>query len=632
MPHLASLITDLALILTVAAFVTVVCKMLRQPVVLGYIVAGVLVAPQFKSLPSVSGLEDLRVWAELGVIFLLFGLGLEFSFRKLLRVGAAAAVTATVEVVVMMGLGFLAGRLLGWTLLESLFLGGVLSISSTTIILRAFEELGLKSRNFTSLVFGVLVVEDLVAILLLVLLSTVAVSQQFQGGDLLWAAGKLGFFLILWFLGGILLIPPLLRRFAQHLNNETLLVVSLALCLGMVWLAHLVGFSPALGAFVMGSILAETRVRERIEHLLAPIRDLFAAVFFVSVGLMVDLSALAEYAGPVAILSVITVVGKVLSTSVGALIAGRPPRTALQSGMSLAQIGEFSFIIAALGLSLKVVGPQLYPIAVSVSVVTTFLTPYLIRAADPLFDFLWKRAPRHLRQNIERYGAATQRLGMAATNAGESGVFRKLKRAIDTFAAIFLKDPAAAPQAKTSAPPLAPWDAHIAEFTVPPAGDSLGRSLRELAIRERFGVNIALIDRGGRRLPAPGRDERIFPHDLLQVIGNDEQLARFEKFLYPSLKAEKDWSEDEYGLEQLALTGAPAAKLIGKTIRHSGLRESTNGLVVGIERRGVRILNPDSDTTFEADDLLWLVGDRALIRALRESSSESRESDTTVHR
>ncbi len=323
MIHLPALIQDLALILIVAALMTLICRALKQPVVLGYILAGFLVGSHFPMVPTVADPEAVKVWAEIGVIFLLFALGLEFSFKKLARVGGSASVTAIIEVLGMVAIGYGVGRAFGWAKMDSLFLGGILAISSTTIIIRAFEELGLKSRGFVKLVFGVLIIEDLVAILLMVVLSTVAVSQTFSGVEMGMAALKLAFFLTLWFVMGIFLIPTFLKRARRWMQAETLLVVSLGLCFAMVVFATKVGFSPALGAFIMGSILAETAEGERIEHLINPVKDLFAAIFFVSVGMLIEPEILLNYAFPIAVITLVTICGKFLTTTAGALVSGQ---------------------------------------------------------------------------------------------------------------------------------------------------------------------------------------------------------------------------------------------------------------------------------------------------------------------
>jgi CPA2 family monovalent cation:H+ antiporter-2 len=321
MLHLPVLITDLGLILAAAGVTTLLFKKINQPLVLGYILAGLLVGPHIHFFPTVTDSESVHIWAEIGVIFLLFSLGLEFSFKKLVKVGGSASITAIVEVFFMLLIGFIAGKMMGWATMDCIFLGGILSVSSTTIIIRAFEELGVKHKKFAGLVFGVLIVEDLVAILLLVLLSTLAVSRQFAGMEMVFSILKLCFFLVLWFIGGIFLVPTFLKATKKLMNDETMLIVSLALCLLMVMLAVKVGFSPALGAFIMGSVLAETTQAEKIEHLTKSVKDLFAAVFFVSVGMLIDPGILVTYAVPILIITLATITGKFLSSGMGALVS-----------------------------------------------------------------------------------------------------------------------------------------------------------------------------------------------------------------------------------------------------------------------------------------------------------------------
>ncbi|MFN8943973.1 MAG: cation:proton antiporter [Pseudobdellovibrionaceae bacterium] len=408
MLHLPDLIRDLAIILVTASIVVLVFKKLKQPVVLGYLVAGFLVGPHFDLFPTVKETKNIQTWAEIGVIFMLFGLGLEFSFKKLFKVGKSAAITASFEVLFMLGVGFILGQSFGFNKMDSLFLGGILSISSTTIIVRAFDEMGLKARSFVSLVFGVLIVEDLIAILLLVVLSSVAVTQTFSGEALVFSSLKLIFFLIIWFILGIYFLPTLLNRARNVLTDETVLVVAIGLCLMMVLIASQVGFSPALGAFVMGSLFAETREGRRIEDLILPIKDLFSAVFFVSVGMLIDFSVVKEHAGIILIVTLVTVFGKFLSSTLGALLAGVNVRNSVQAGLSLAQIGEFSFIIATLGLTLKVTSDFLYPLAVVVSAVTTLLTPYLIRSSTLVAQFIENRIPANARARMTLYQNAMQ--------------------------------------------------------------------------------------------------------------------------------------------------------------------------------------------------------------------------------
>ena len=403
MQHLPSMITDLALILGTAGLVTLVFKRLNQPIVLGYLVAGFLVGPKTSLFPTVVEGESIQLWAEIGVIFLLFALGLEFSFKKLFRVGGSAGFTALFEISFMILAGYVTGRILGWSTMDSLFLGGILSISSTSIIVRTLEEQGLKNLKFVSMVFGVLVIEDLVAVLLMVLLSTVALTQNFAGTQMLAAVIKLAFFLSIWFVAGIFLIPSFLKKAHNLLTEETVLVVSIGLCLMMVVFATNVGFSSALGAFLMGSILAETIEGERIHHLVGPIKNLFSAVFFISVGMMIDPIVITQHWWEVLLLSGIVIVGKTVAVTVGSVLSGENVKGSVQSGMTLSQIGEFSFIIATLGLSLNVISEKLYPLAVAVSVVTAFTTPYMIQFSEKAYGLLERALPKKMLAVLDRY-------------------------------------------------------------------------------------------------------------------------------------------------------------------------------------------------------------------------------------
>lgn len=408
MGHLPKLIEDLALILIVAAFVVLIFRKIKQPLVLGYIIAGFLVSPNFKIFPSIADSENIKTLAEIGVIFLLFSLGLEFSFKKLMNVGGSASVTAFIEIIFITVAGYFTGKLLGWSTMDSMFLGGMLASSSTTIIIRAFDELGVKTKNFAKTVFGVLVVEDIVVILLMVLLSTIAVTKEFEGIQILFTVAKLLFFLGLWFLLGIFLLPTFLKKIKHLVDEEILLILSIGLCLGMVLLATNVGFSAELGAFVMGSIIAETTLAEKVEHTLKPVKDLFGAVFFVSVGMMINYDAMITYAWPILIVTLLTLFGKMVSSTLGALISGQPLKQSVQVGMSMAQIGEFAFIVATLGLSLGVISDFLFPVAVGVSAITTFTTPYLIKFSEPFYNWLVKVIPPKYLAKINKYSANTQ--------------------------------------------------------------------------------------------------------------------------------------------------------------------------------------------------------------------------------
>ncbi|MBS1969507.1 MAG: cation:proton antiporter [Bdellovibrionales bacterium] len=745
--HLPQIIQDLALILVVAAVVSLIFKKLKQPVVLGYLVAGMLVGPHQSWFPSVGDVSGINVWAEIGVIFLLFAIGLEFSFRKLMSVGASAGITAAFQVSVMVLLGFLAGEALGWDWMNSLFLGAVISISSTTILVKTFDELGLKGRRFVSLVVGILIFEDLAAVILMVLLSTLAISREFQGVQLLEQVSRLIFFLCLWFMVGVFVLPNLVKRIRLLLNPEAVLIISLGLCFLMVVLANKAGFSPALGAFVMGSLLAETSEGERIEHVVTSVKDLFSAIFFVSVGMLIDPRVLVDQWAIVLLLTVVLILGKVFSVTFGALISGQNLKTALQSGLSLAQIGEFSYIIAGLGVTLKVTNEVLYPLAVALSVVSTFTTPYMVRGADGIYSWVERLLPMHVRKALDTYSLLPSNGGTLKTRreylknfsikmllntviiiaiflamsqgvlpwmrdragntlttvlicigvtlllsapffwalvfsrvegysfsviwknrAARSSIlflslfrivwglillsalitqfipevfamvvillalsvfvllmYNRLERLYGAIEGRFLSNLHRKGQEEKEAqkqkvktyemPPLAPWDAHLVEFIVPQEANYVGLHLEELSIREKYGVTIALIRRGNRRITAPGRNEMLMPHDHIFVIGTDEQLLKFKKFL-DSERASEDVTavSRDYTLEQYVVSDR--SEFIGKTIRNSGLREATKGIVVGVERAGKRILNPDSALTLQPGDLLWIVGDRKLIRGL----------------
>lgn len=725
--HLYPLIGDLGLILMTAGVAVLLFKKIKQPLVLGYLIAGFLAGPHFAFFPSVKDKHNVEVWAEIGVIILLFSLGLEFSFKKLFKVGGSASITALTQITCMIGLGYLTGQLLGWSQMDSIFLGAILSISSTTIIIRAFEEVGVKSQKFAGIVFGTLIIEDIVAILLMVLLSTIAVSQQFSGMELLISASKLLFFLILWFVGGIFFIPTLLRKAKPLFTEETLLIVSLALCLMMVILANQAGFSPALGAFIMGSILAETTKAEQIEHLVKPVKDLFGAVFFVSVGMLLNPETLAEYWLPVIIITLITIFGKTLSTTLGAIISGQPLKQSVQAGTSLAQIGEFSFIIATLGMSLNVTSKFLYPIVVAVSAVTTFTTPFMIKSSLSIYNGLEKILPAKLVKRIESYSYSTQSIRSESSwkiflkanvtqivihsviilgviilatnyilpNTDSSdwdhiliasvlfiillpflwalALRRVAKTAMDdikrnrkyrgpvTFVlfirvclALFyvglLLNNFLSPLIAIAAlgvligggllfpkklqeiyyylekhfianlnsreisdklkrrNELSPWDVHMAMFEIPYESSIAGRKLLDLKLREDMGINIAIIKRGENMMNVPSRNEVLYPKDVLYIIGTDEQVIIFEKYLESS--RQRMDSHGEVVLDKVVLTGQD---FIGRTIREAQLREKTKGLVVGIERNNERILNPESDFILKKNDIIWLVGDKELI-------------------
>lgn len=743
MIHLPAIIEDLCLILVSAALVSLIFKKLKQPVVLGYLIAGVLVGQHVPFFPTVKDPDNINIWGEIGVIFLLFSLGLEFSFKKLAAVGRPASVTAVLEVIFMLGVGFLIGQILGWSKIDSLFLGGILSISSTTIIVRAFQELGFKGRRFVSLVFGILIVEDLIAILLLVLLSTLAVTQSLSGVDLFLTVIKLGFFLILWFVLGIYWLPIFLSKVKEFLDEEAILIVSIGLCLFMVAIATNVGFSPALGAFVMGSIFAETKEGHRIEHILVPVKNLFAAVFFVSVGMLINPQVLVDKFGIILLVTIATILGKLTSSVLGCLISGKDLKQSVQAGMSLAQIGEFSFIIATLGLSLKVTSDFLYPIAVAVSALTTFTTPYQIKYSEKFYHWLAPRIPSIIVSQMQKYEAVMSTkseksylsllweqygikiilncvivgalsLGLsrygwpwlntqfpeqiwlpfflclanlifsapflwaivvgAPSAVASIEVKNKISLAqlqfgisiirtflgfmivslivsqyldIQSFAAIFfvflslfgvfisrysaplyraiekrflshLNENAASPSTGSE---LAPWDAILSEVNVSANASCVGQTLAQSRLKEKFGVIVTMIERGQQKILAPGRDDVIYPHDKLYLLGTDDQILAVSQFLEESsveLNTNSGVSDslDSFGLESIILNSK--SRYLNQTIRECGIRTDLHCVIVGIERDNHRILNPDSDLKLKEGDLLWLVGHRQKIRGMRE--------------
>lgn len=407
MGHLPDFIGDLALILITASIATILFKWLKQPIVLGYIVAGLLAGPYIPWLPTVADMGNVSVWAEIGVIFLLFGLGLEFSFKKLIDVGGTASIATLINMGSMIVIGYFVGQLLGWSQMDSIFLGGMLSMSSTTIIIKAFNDMGLQKKKFASIVFGMLIVEDVAAIVMMVLLSTIALSNHFEGMELFNSVLKLMFFILLWFVVGIYIVPTFLKKFKRYLSDETLLIVSVGLCLGMVLFAVKIDSSAALGAFIMGSILAETIDGKRIEHLVEPLKNLFGAVFFVSVGMLIDPRVIVEHIDLILLFTFVVLFGRIIFATLGVMASGQGLHVAINAGFSLAQIGEFSFIIATLGMTLGIISETLYPIIVAVSVITTFTTPYCIQIANPVADFLEKRVPPKWNKIVTGYAASS---------------------------------------------------------------------------------------------------------------------------------------------------------------------------------------------------------------------------------
>ena len=430
MAELPTMIRDLALMLMMAGVVTLVFKKLKQPLVLGYIVAGFLVSPHMPYTASVVDMSNIHLWADIGVMFLLFSLGLDFSFKKILKMGASPIISVVCIIFAMSILGVIVGHSFGWSKMNCIFLGGMLAMSSTTIIYKAFDDLGLRQQQFAGLVMSVLILEDILAIVMMVMLSAIASGSNPDGGQMLDAIVKIGFFLILWLVVGIFAVPLFLRRVRKLINSEVLLIVSLGLCCAMAVISTGVGFSSAFGAFIMGSILAETIEAERIEKLVEPVKNLFGAVFFVSVGMLVDPQILLDYALPIFTLVMTIIVGQAIFGSLAFLLGGESLKSAMRCGFSMAQIGEFSFIIASLGLSLGVIGDFLYPVVVAVSVITTFLTPYMIRFATPAYNALEKRLPTRVIKSLNH-------LSMSHPDSNEKSQWKSLLTQMTTNTVVY---------------------------------------------------------------------------------------------------------------------------------------------------------------------------------------------------
>lgn len=732
------LISDLGLILVVAGITTVLFRRLKQPVVLGYILAGFLVGPHFGYFPTVVEEANIGVWAELGIIFLLFSLGLEFSFKKLLNVGGSAATTALVIVIGMMTTGFFAGRLMDFSYISSLFLGGMLSMSSTTIILKALKDLNLTHRRFTPQVLAVLIVEDLFAVILMVILSSIAINNSVSGEDLLWSVAKLSFFLILWFLVGVYVIPSFLKRQRRFLTDELLLVFAVGLCFMMVIFSSYSGFSTALGAFVMGSILAGTSEAERIEHVVSPVKDLFGAIFFVSVGMMVDPHIISTYAFPILILSLVVIVGMIVFGTVGMLLTGQPLRIAIESGFSLTQIGEFSFIIATLGMSLGVIDANLYPIIVSVSVITTFFTPYFIKMSDPFSRWAERKMPSRLMALINRYSASASRNESEMTVLWKQVIRRNIWRVllysvvlvslilisrklvfpllIDGFGELWGKILSTTVTLVAMAPFMLAlcypgtkrWErdklqrsvrsnvpiiairlvrvmiafgfllfflltvySHILVLTVSVAllvfvmlyfSKSVKKHMRHIEsvfidnLNERelrrsgrnnnlvsdmhlafvrvgyncpfvgeklansnfareFGVNVASIQRGDRRIPVPTGSVRIFPGDTLGVVGTDEQIQRLLSIIEQS-DCNTPPAEQEIDLDFTSIVLTENSPIVNQRVGDLDLRGKYSAMIVSIERENGSFEKPTADSVLQKGDNIWLVGDRKLLKEL----------------
>ena len=751
MTEIPFLVKDLALILMVAGIVTIIFKKLKQPLVLGYIVAGFLVSPHMPYTMSVIDETDIKTWADIGVIFTLFSLGLDFSFKKIVKMGASPIIATIVIVFSMMMLGISIGHGFGWSKMDCIFLGGMLAMSSTTIIYKAFDDMGLRQQKFAGMVMSVLILEDILAIVMMVMLSAIAGGNNPDGEQMIGSVIKIAFFLVLWFIVGIFAIPLFLRSVRKLINNETLLIVALGLCCGMAVLSTKVGFSSAFGAFVMGSILAETIEAEKIIKLVEPVKNLFGAIFFVSVGMLVDPKILIEYAIPILALVGSILIGQAIFGTFGFMLGGESLKSAMRCGFSMAQIGEFSFIIASLGLSLGVISNYLYPVVVAVSVITTFLTPYMIRLATPTYQVMEKHLPKRLinilnhfamshpsttqqskwksllRQmliNTVAYSILTaavialmftfvlpftrslfpgwklhwyanaitgiltlvliapflraiimkknhssewKRLWVESSINRIPLLFTIVVRFVIALAFIFyicnyltrftdalmiiigiavvslmiasrwtkkrsikmerlfihnLRSRDIMAQVNGEKKPLYEGhlldrDIHISDFDVPEDSSWGGKTLKELHLRERFGVDMSSIMRGSQRLNIPNGDTVIFPGDKLQVIGNDDQLQKFATALSTDLIPEDlEIEKREMKLRQLIISGK--SEFCGKSLLESGIRDKYNCMVVGLEEGQENLTKIAPTRTFEKGDILWIVGEESDLQKIME--------------
>ena len=748
MAEIPNLIEDLALILVVAGIVTLVFKKLKQPLVLGYIVAGFLVSPHMPYIMSVVDKGDIHTWADIGVMFLLFSLGLDFSFKKILKMGMAPVIAALTIIFSMMTLGILVGHGFGWNRMDCIFLGGMLAMSSTTIIYKAFDDLGLRQQRFASLVMSVLILEDVLAIVMMVMLSAIASGNNPDGGEMLGSILKIGFFLVLWFVVGIFLIPLFFRKTRKLMNSETMVIVALGLCCLMAVLSTKVGFSSAFGAFVMGSIIAETVEADKIIKLVEPVKNLFGAIFFVSVGILVEPKVLVDYAIPILVLVLTILLGQGIFGTAGFMLSGQSLKNAMRCGFSMAQIGEFAFIIASLGLSLGVIGKFLYPVVVAVSVITTFLTPYMIRFAEPCYNHIEKHLPKKWVRRMNHVGNAHQnsteeenawkvllrkmlintaiygilstavvtlmltfvlplcrnmlshwpgnavcglltvlmispflrsmvmknvhsdefrqlwtesllnrlpliftmivRVAIAAmfifyivnyltrfkealmiTIAGVALVAmvlsRRLKHRSIKLERLFIKNLRSreiAEQVNGERRPLFEGrlldrDIHIGDFDIPEDSTWIGRTLKDLQFRNRFGVHVSSILRGSLRINIPNGRQIIFPGDRISVIGSDEQLKNFSQAIANELIPEDPEIEKrEMKLRKFILSdGTP---FIGKTLAESGIRDRYGCMVVGVEEGQENLTLVDPQRKFEKGDIIWLVGEEADLEKVRQ--------------
>ncbi len=667
--HSATFLHDLAVVMIVAGLVTVIFHRFKQPVVLGYILAGVIIGPHTPPFPLVHDQATINTLSELGVILLMFSLGLEFSLRKLKEVGATASIAALLEILLMVWVGYEIGLLFGWSAMDSIFLGAILSVSSTTIIVKALNELGKSRERFAQLIFGILIIEDILAIAMIALLSGIAMTGSLRVGEIGMTLGKLAIFLAASLVVGLLAVPRLLGYVARFKSNEMLLVTLLGLCFGFSLLAAKLGYSVALGAFLIGAVIAESRDIHRIETLIEPVRDMFSAIFFVAIGLLIDPKMLVIYWLPILVIALAVVVGKVVTCSFGAFVGGNDSRTSLRVGMGLAQIGEFSFIIASLGLTLNVTSKFLYPIAVAVSAITTLLTPYLIKSADGMVNWFDRMAPKPLVNGLEIYTSWVGQLGRHRTSLATTLVRRWIwQMALNAalMAAVFIaavfvgqRPPDWLKRLGLGGEALKSLLWLVAMVISLPLFIATSRKLQALglltaqsrvtkaAAGERTAAFRVIVEQvisiGGTialglyvlvlsSTLLPTLDVLLVLIVLVMLIGwtlrrsfirvySKAQFALQETLTHPPphrsdhAPAALPALLREAELETITIT--PNSAAVGKRIRELAVRTRTGATVVGIEREAVRLINPAADEEIQSGDHVLMLGSQAQLDAAR---------------
>ena len=592
----------------VAGLVTLLFSKLKQPVVLGYIVAGFLVGPNMPYIPSViSGSTGILSWAEIGVTFLMFCLGLEFSVKKIIKQGLVPMKAAVLTVISMFTIGFFVGQAFNWDETNCIFLGGMLAMSSTTIIYKAFTDMHLSQQKFTATVMSVLILEDIFGIIMMVVLHTIAAGSE--SGNITLSLLSIMAFLLISFSAGIFFVPALLRRVRGLMTPETLLITSLALCCLMAFTSEELGFSTALGSFIIGSVMSETSEIERIKRVVEPVKDLFGAIFFVSVGMLVDPAILINYAFPILTLVLAIIIGQSVFGSISYFLAGENLKSALCCGFSMTQIGEFSFIIATMGVSENVISNYLYPVVVAVSVITTFTTPYLIKAAVPAYGVLKKILPKKIADYCDNHSSDSI---IFLDNKYISMPFNEINSQISKIASRFyLQSRINAGSLPQNAYKIMNRDIHISEFTIPEDSLWIGKTLMELQLGTIFSVHISSILRSNRRINIPMADERLFPGDRIQVIGSDEDLSIFSKALMSALYNVENHNAEDMTLKQICIN--KNSIFYGKNLIELNLRENYHAMVVGIERGEKKLSTIAPDYVFQENDIIWIVGEKGNI-------------------